>query len=63
MPILNHHHIANKFYISHNEREGLFFDNYVFNVNDGDVIPVDDYASLKVIETPGHLDDHICFLL
>lgn len=38
-------------------------DNYVFNVREGDVFTIDDYATLKVIETPGHLDDHICFLL
>lgn len=38
-------------------------DNYVFNTREGDVFTIDDYATLKVIETPGHLEDHICFLL
>ncbi|CDW74286.1 metallo-beta-lactamase domain protein [Stylonychia lemnae] len=35
---------------------------YLFNIREGDVFLMDDWI-LKPIETPGHIKDHLCFLL
>ena len=38
-------------------------DDYVLNIRDGDKIRVDIDATITAIETPGHTEDHLCFLL
>lgn len=38
-------------------------ETHILNIRENDVFPVDDASSIRVIETPGHLGDHLCFLL
>ena len=38
-------------------------ENYLFNIGEGDVFSIEGNSKLSVIETPGHIDDHLCFML
>ena len=38
-------------------------EGYLRNTREGDVFTLEGGLSLKAIETPGHIDDHLCFLL
>lgn len=44
------------------EREHPELLKYLLNVRENDTIKIDECV-LKVIETPGHLQDHLCFQL
>lgn len=64
MPNICRFYLRNFYYKKACENDkGVLLEKHVINVREGDVFRVDDYATVKVIETPGHLEDHLCFLL